>query len=82
MDKTKYGVHKGHRVPSIWADTPEGYKNLPIIVDLMSEYIVQQRKDQKEGTHFGLLFYKCGYDGQAQTEVQNNLLKRYQVHVF
>ena len=75
-----YGSYQGLPVPSIRATSPTGIQNLPTVVARFAEYIEMQRQDQAH--NYGLLFYKCGYDGQAQSATQQYYRQTYEVEVF
>lgn len=55
-------------------------KNLEIVAEDFKEEIQMQQEDIEN--NYGLLFYRCGYNGKAQTETREFYLEEYGVDVF
>ena len=73
----KYSAWLGPWACSIDGDDPEQVKRAA--VDLL-DVIVDQLMDSDN--NYGLAFYACGYDGQAQTEFVKYYAEKYGVTVF
>lgn len=73
----KYGAWLGPWPCDIDGNDPEQVKRAT--ADLL-DVIVDQLMDDKN--NYGLAFYACGYDGQAQTEFVQYYAEKYGVKVF
>ena len=54
-------------------------KNLEIVAEDFKEEIQMQQEDDR---NYGLLFYRHGYNGKAQTETREFYLEEYGIDVF
>ena len=77
MKELLFAIIDGKKVPGI-----RGYdeKNLEIVAEDFKEEIQMQQEDIEN--NYGLLFYRCGYNGKAQTETREFYLEEYGVDVF
>ena len=72
-----YAHLNGEKVISI---TGYDEKALQIVAEDFKEEIQRQQEDIEN--NYGLLFYRCGYDGKAQTETREFYRAEYGVDVF
>lgn len=72
-----YAYLNGEKVISI---TGYDEKALQIVAEDFKEEIQMQQEDIEN--NYGLLFYRCGYNGKAQTETREFYLEEYGVDVF
>ena len=72
-----YAHLNGEKVISI---TGYDEKALQIVAEDFKEEIQRQQEDIEN--NYGLLFYRCGYNGKAQTRTRNFYLEEYGVDVF
>lgn len=72
-----YAYLNGEKVIGI---TGYDEKALQIVAEDFKEEIQRQQEDIEN--NYGLLFYRCGYNGKAQTETREFYLEEYGVDVF
>lgn len=77
ISEVVYGVYEGLEVPGITGTSVEDVQE---VVQEFEQEIIAQREDQEN--NYGLLFYRCGYNGRAQQEQAEYYRETYGVSVF
>lgn len=72
-----YGVFQGEEVSGISGTSVE---DVQAVVQEFEQEIIAQREDQ--ANNYGLLFYRCRYNGSSQQEEREYYRETYGVEVF